>query len=56
MAVHLDVLSELGPKLGPVILQFPYYRKARGVTLEAFLERLDAEPATRTPSPRRDAP
>lgn len=37
---HVEVLSRLGPKLGPVILQFPYYRKAEGVTLEVFLGRL----------------
>lgn len=37
---HVEVLQGLGAKLGPVILQFPYYRKDEGVTLEVFLERL----------------
>lgn len=36
----LEALQPLGKKLGPVILQFPYSRKAEGVTLDAFLGRL----------------
>ena len=36
----LDALAPLGPKLGPVVLQFPYFKKDEGVTLDAFLVRL----------------
>jgi uncharacterized protein YecE (DUF72 family) len=34
-------MAPLGPKLGPVILQFPYFRKASGIDLAAFLGRLE---------------
>jgi uncharacterized protein YecE (DUF72 family) len=37
---YLGSLQLLGRKLGPVILQFPYFRKAQKVTLDLFLERL----------------
>lgn len=37
---HVEVLSALGSKLGPVILQFPYFRKAEGITLDVLLQRL----------------
>lgn len=37
---HVDVLARLGAKLGPIILQFPYFRKAQGITLDVLLERL----------------
>jgi uncharacterized protein YecE (DUF72 family) len=36
----LEVLSVLGPRLGPILFQFPYYSKASGVTREEFLRRL----------------
>jgi uncharacterized protein YecE (DUF72 family) len=39
-ARFLDALAPLGPKLGSVVLQFPYFKKAEGVTLDAFLARL----------------
>jgi uncharacterized protein YecE (DUF72 family) len=39
-ARFLDALAPLGPKLGPVVLQFPYFKKAEGLTLDAFLARL----------------
>lgn len=38
---YLDAMAPLGEKLGPVILQFPYFRKASGVSLDAFLGRLE---------------
>ena len=37
---YLDAMAPLGEKLGPVILQFPYFRKASGITLDGFLGRL----------------
>jgi uncharacterized protein YecE (DUF72 family) len=47
---YVEALSPLGEKLGTVILQFPYFRKAKGITLDVFLERLlpflDALPDT----------
>ncbi|MHC4781096.1 MAG: DUF72 domain-containing protein [Planctomycetota bacterium] len=36
----MDAVSNLGKKLGPVVLQFPYFRKAEGPDLDSFLERL----------------
>lgn len=36
----LDALAPLGPKLGRVILQFPYFKKAEGIALDVFLARL----------------
>lgn len=41
-AAFLDVMGELGPKLGPLLLQFPYYAKATRPPLDDFLGRLDA--------------
>ncbi|HNT88338.1 MAG TPA: DUF72 domain-containing protein, partial [Candidatus Hydrogenedentes bacterium] len=40
MAAFLDTLRLLENKLGPVLLQFPYFAKARGVDLPMFLDRL----------------
>ncbi len=40
LAQYLDVMAPLGEKLGPIVLQFPYYKKADGVSLEGFLGRL----------------
>jgi uncharacterized protein YecE (DUF72 family) len=37
---YLNALSPLGEKLGPIILQFPYFKKAQGITLDVFLGRL----------------
>lgn len=37
---YLDALAPLGGKLGPVILQFPYFPRSSGVVLEGFLDRL----------------
>jgi uncharacterized protein YecE (DUF72 family) len=37
----LDVMSELGPKCGPLVLQFPYLNQAAFRTLGAFLESLE---------------
>lgn len=38
----LEVMAELGPKQGPLLLQFPYYAKAKRPPLGEFLGRLDA--------------
>ncbi len=40
LAGFLDTLGRLGDKLGPILLQFPYFAKKSGVTQSAFLERL----------------
>ncbi len=37
---YVDAMQPLGHKLGQVVLQFPYYKKADGVTLDEFLKRL----------------
>ncbi|MFN0242434.1 MAG: DUF72 domain-containing protein [Planctomycetota bacterium] len=37
----LDVMRELGPKCGPLVLQFPRFQKAEFASLGAFLERLE---------------
>jgi uncharacterized protein YecE (DUF72 family) len=39
-ARFLDAIAPLGPKLGPVVLQFPYFKKDEGVALDVFLGRL----------------
>lgn len=36
----LEVMSGLGPKLGPLLFQFPYYTKKDGVTEDDFLAML----------------
>lgn len=36
----LKAMALLGPKLGPILFQFPYFAKARGVTLQEFIDRL----------------
>ncbi len=42
MRVFLDTMSELGSRLGPLLLQFPYFRKAEFSNFAAFAQRLDA--------------
>jgi uncharacterized protein YecE (DUF72 family) len=37
----LDAMSLLGDRLGPIVFQFPYYAKRRGVTVDEFVSRLD---------------
>jgi uncharacterized protein YecE (DUF72 family) len=37
---YLDAFASLERKLGPIVLQFPYYNKADGITMDSFLERL----------------
>jgi uncharacterized protein YecE (DUF72 family) len=37
----LDTMAILGPRLGPILFQFPYYAKRTGVTLDTFCARLD---------------
>jgi uncharacterized protein YecE (DUF72 family) len=50
-AAFLDALAPLGEKLGHVVVQFPYFRKDSGTTLDVFLGRLlpflDALPQAR---------
>jgi len=41
MLEFLEVMSALGPRLGPVLLQFPYFNKQAFRSLNPFLERLD---------------
>ncbi len=41
MEEFLERMSELGPRLGPLLLQFPYFNKRAFATLNPFLERLD---------------
>lgn len=36
----LEAMQPLGPRLGAIVLQFPYYRRDSGVNLHAFLDRL----------------
>jgi len=38
----LAVMSRLGPRLGTLVLQFPYFNKKAFASAEPFLERLDA--------------
>ncbi len=38
----LEAMSILGPRLGPILFQFPYYARASGVTRDEFLRRLEA--------------
>ncbi len=42
LKAFVNTMSILGPRLGPLLLQFPYYAKDSGVTRDAFLERLVA--------------
>ena len=38
----LEAMSELGPKCGPLVLQFPYFNRSAFANLAEFAERLDA--------------
>lgn len=40
LAEYLSSMERLGSKLGPVLFQFPYFKKAQVAGLEAFLKRL----------------
>jgi uncharacterized protein YecE (DUF72 family) len=42
MAHFLEVITGLGSRLGPVLLQFPYFNKQAFTSAAPFLERLDA--------------
>lgn len=42
LRAFLDALSVLGSRLGPLLLQFPYYSRSSGVTEDALLTRLNA--------------
>jgi uncharacterized protein YecE (DUF72 family) len=37
---YLDAFEPLGDKLGPIILQFPYFKRDTGINLDIFLGRL----------------
>jgi uncharacterized protein YecE (DUF72 family) len=41
MLEFLEVMSALGPRLGPVLLQFPYFNKRAFSSVNPFLELLD---------------
>ncbi len=45
----VDVMGELGPKRGPLLLQFPYYAKATRPPLDEFVGRLDGFLAQKPP-------
>jgi uncharacterized protein YecE (DUF72 family) len=38
----LDAMARVGPRLGPLVLQFPYFNRAAFPSAGPFLERLDA--------------
>jgi uncharacterized protein YecE (DUF72 family) len=40
LSEFLDAMSILGPRLGPIVFQFPYYSKQKNVTERDFLNRL----------------
>lgn len=42
LAAFLAAMEPLGDRLGPLLLQFPYYKKDAEMTEKVFLERLDA--------------
>lgn len=42
MRLFLDTINDLGDRLGPVLLQFPYFNKGKFSKREQFFERLDA--------------
>jgi uncharacterized protein YecE (DUF72 family) len=41
MSEFVDVVSELGDRLGPILLQFPYFNRKTFASAEPFWERLD---------------
>jgi len=41
-SAFLEALAALGPRLGPLLLQFPYFNRSAFVSPEPFLARLDA--------------
>ena len=41
MRAFLEAMDGLGPKLGPLLLQFPYFNKKTFATADPFLERLE---------------
>jgi uncharacterized protein YecE (DUF72 family) len=42
MEAFLAAMERLGPRCGPLVLQFPYFNKASFASRQPFLERLDA--------------
>lgn len=51
----LEAMAGLGDKLGPLVLQFPYFNRSAFASLDPFLERLDAYLAG-LPGPRSGGP
>jgi len=41
LRIFLEAMDHLGDRLGPLLLQFPYFSKKSGMTPEAFLALLD---------------
>lgn len=41
LAAFLNTMAILGPRLGPILFQFPYYAKRTGMTCDAFCDRLE---------------
>lgn len=39
--LFLKTVSLLGDRLGPILFQFPYFAKAKGISLDAYLEGLE---------------
>lgn len=48
----LGVMARLGPRLGPLVLQFPYFNREAFPSVSPFLERLDAFLAALPPARR----
>lgn len=42
LAAFLNTIQVLGPRLGPVLFQFPYFAKKNGMTYDMFCERLQS--------------
>ena len=42
VATFLNTMQVLGPRLGPVLFQFPYFAKKHGMTCDVFCDRLEA--------------
>ena len=52
MTLFVETMQRLGPKLGPLLLQFPYFNKKAFEGPEPFLERLDRFLGELPPGPR----
>lgn len=52
MRLFVETMQRLGPKLGPILLQFPYFNRRAFDGPEPFLERLDRFLGQLPPGPR----